>query len=83
MAKVKAISRVKHDGEVYEPGAVFEVTDRQAKDLKLAGAVKVGRDYRDPDKVPEQELDETENLDEIPTDTSQDTTKTPGDLAQG
>ncbi len=83
MAKVKAISPVKHDGELYAAGAVFEVSDRQAKDLKLAGVVKVGKDYRDPDKVAEQELDETENLDDIPKQDELDQTKTPGDLAQG
>lgn len=80
MAKVKAISTVKHDGQTYPAGAVFEVTDRQAKDLKLAGVVKLGKDYKDPDKGKEPEVGDepAESNDPAP-----DGTKTPADLAAG
>lgn len=80
MAKVKAVTRVKHDGEVYEPGAVFEVNDVQAKELKDAGAVKVGKDYKAP---AEPAAADTTDEGQDGNDGTPSGTKTPDELAQG
>ncbi|MCD6432960.1 MAG: hypothetical protein J7L21_02870 [Sulfurimonas sp.] len=37
---MKAINRIEHNGEVYSPGAVFEIDEKNAEFLKDAGAAE-------------------------------------------
>jgi len=40
MLFMKAINRIEHNGEVYSPGAVFEIDEKNAEFLKDAGAAE-------------------------------------------